>query len=65
MCVQGQIQHQCIDEAGGGGVERNGAVSIPELDVAQSEFCGTPVQIGFCIFAQSQAEIQTNLHQVR
>ena len=64
MRVQEQGHNQCIDKAGGMGVKGSGATSILELDVTQAELRGTPVQIGFRILAQAQAEIHTNLYQV-
>ena len=50
LCVQGQSHHQRSEEAGGRGVEGNGAARILKLDVAQAELRGPPVRIGFCIF---------------
>ena len=60
----GKSHHKCIEEAGGRGIKRNGATTILELNAAQAKWCGPLVLIDFFIFAWSQAEIQTNLHQV-
>ena len=64
MFVQKQSHKQCIEEAGGGGVEGNGATIILELDIVQAKLRDMPVQMGFRIFARAQLEIKTNLRQL-